>query len=243
MEELALPILVSFSQSAILGCAAENSVPRLVEGEAQMTTNILYEILDLNDEVVYRVRAVDQPPLPPAPTGAVLQVPWVSQLGPGADYASGDCGPACTTMWLHYYGLTNLTVNDCSSRTGLAPGYRYTMPAHLMNIMRAYGYETVWRDGLGISELIDEIESDNPCILLVEYDQLPMALRYDKGYQYGHWILIVGHNSSEMIYHDPYFPSTAGGADIRILDDALLYAWGHNSDSGNRNYQAIRLRG
>lgn len=204
---------------------------------------ILYEIIDpnANDLVVYRVRAVDQPP--PAPAGTVLQVPWVSQLGPGAAYTRGDCGPACTTMWLHYYGLTNLTVDDCSSRTGLARGYRYTMPAHLMNIMRYYGHETYWRDKLDLEDLVDQIKDGEPCILLVEYDQLPIALRYDKSYQYGHWILIVGYNNSEMVYHDPYFPSTAGGANIRILDNALLHAWGHNSDSGNRNYQAIRLRG
>ncbi len=203
-----------------------------------MTT---YTVEDPTGKVVYRIR--EEVLTPPDPT-TVLQVPWVSQLGPGAGYAPGDCGPACCAMWLHYYGLTNLTVDDCSKRINLAPGYRYTMPAHLMNIMRAYGYETIWRDGLALSHLIKEIEDGDPCILLVEYDQLPTAFRYDKGYQYGHWILIVGYDKAGgIIYHDPYFPSTAGGAFIRILDDALLHAWGHNSDSGNRNYQAIRLRG
>ena len=214
-----------------------------------MTTHT-YTISDASGKVLYRVREdppapppapPPPPPPPPAPATTQLLVPWASQLGPSADYAPGDCGPACTTMWLHHLGHTDLTVNDCSQETGLAPGYNYTMPAHLMNIMRHWGYETFWRDGLVLDDIVAEIDRGNPLILLVEYDQLPRTLRYDLSYQYGHWILVVGYTRTHTIYHDPYFPSTALGAFKHIQDTSLMYAWGHNSDSGNRNYQAIRL--
>lgn len=178
--------------------------------------------------------------------GVVLSaVPWLSQMGPTANFAPGDCGPACTAMWLRYYG-ENVTVDQLSKETGLPAGYNYTYPAHLMNIMRAHGHETYWRGHLTRRQLYDEIDTGHPCIVLVEYDHLPADVRYDQRYRYGHWLLVVGYGVDAdlgpvVVYHDPYFLDTTG-AFVTIQADAFSKAWGMNHESGNRDFQAIRLR-
>lgn len=188
-----------------------------------------------------------KPPKPPKPKNeAVLTgVPWLSQLGKDAAFAPGDCGPACTAMWLRYLGH-NFTVDDCSKATGLAAGYRYTMPAHLLNIMRNLaGVETYWRKNLTLEDLAAEADAGAPCIVLVEYDHLPASVRYDPTYKFGHWILVVGYSEIDgqdvMVYHDPYYADSTG-AFVTITDAAFYEAWGTNSESGNSNFQAIRAR-
>lgn len=170
----------------------------------------------------------------------ILGVPWVSQLGPTAAFAGGDCGPACVTMWLHYHKQIYLTVDDVSEQTQLPRGYIYTMPAHLMKALRFYGVSTYWRRNLTLDDLRTEVDAGEPCIILVEYDYLPARARYDMRYVYGHWMLIVGTDSDAFYIHDPYWPSTSGGAFVKLADVELLYAWGNNHESGNSDFQAIR---
>lgn len=184
-------------------------------------------------------------PKPPKSGKVLATVPWLSQLGRDAAFAPGDCGPACAAMWIRYYGSDAPTVDECSQAINLPPGYKYTTPAHIMNIMRHYGFETYWRRLLSLDDLRAEIDRAHPMILLVEYDRLPYELRYDKAYKYGHWILIVGYYEDDedgdvFVYHDPYYLDSAG-AFVTIRADDLFIAWNSNSDSGNSNRQAIRV--
>ena len=210
--------------------------------------------MDLTQEVIQLKRIADQLErladhfVTPGPveSGVVLSaIPWLSQMGPDAVFAPGDCGPATTAMWLRSLGH-QVTVDDCSKMTGLPAGYRYTMPAHLMNILRAYDLEPYWRDKLTRRQLYDEIDAGRPSIALVEYDYLPAEVQYDPRYKFGHWLLVVGYGVDAdlgpvVIYHDPYYLDTAG-AFITIKAAAFSKAWGMNSESGNRNFQAIRAR-
>ena len=194
---------------------------------------------DASGVVKWRIREV----LPVEPDqGKRLQVPWVSQLGPGASFAPGDCGPACVTSWLHFSGHDTLTVDDISKQTGQPSGFRYTGAAQLMKIMRSYDLNTHWTRYLTLSDLYSEINDGHPCIVLVQYNKLPSRVRYDHSYKSGHWILIVGYTEDGIVYHDPYFPSTAGGAFVEIDDDEFDLAWKSTPDSGNSPRQAIRER-
>jgi hypothetical protein len=189
---------------------------------------------------------VCQDPTPEDDARILADTPWVSQLGPGANYAPGDCGPACVAMWAGLYDPPAPLVDDVSKSVSLPPGYRYTMPAHIMNAMRHYGHETYWRRNLELADLTREIDAGHPCILLVEYDWLPIDLRYDINYKNGHWILVNGYEVSgnqvvAVYYHDPYW-SDSTGAFLRIRSVDLVTAWGHNHESNNSDFQAIRIR-
>jgi uncharacterized protein YvpB len=171
------------------------------------------------------------------PVGRRLAVPWVSQLGPGADFAPGDCGPACLAMWLRWLGKGPVTVDQVSAQVNLRRGYRYTKPAHLIRAARAWGVDLYWRYGLSLDDLRAEIDWGQPAIVLAHYPFLP--LRYDMRYSAGHWILVNGYSEDKVVYLDPYF-QTGGEVDATI--DTFMRAWGSNHIDGNSDYQALRIR-
>ena len=171
------------------------------------------------------------------PVNKLLAVPWVSQLGDGANYAPGDCGAACLASWLLYLGHEGVTVDLVSANVGLAPGYRYTMPAHIIRAAMALGENLYWRRGLSLADLRAEIDRGQPVIVLGHYDYLPD--KYDPAYKKGHWFLIIGYSSDSFTYLDPYWPSDDRRA---ISVEAFLKVWSNNHLDGNSDRQALRRR-
>ena len=170
-----------------------------------------------------------------------LPIPWQSQLGASANYAPGDCGPACWASWARYLGHDGVTPDQVSARTGLRPGYNYSMPAHLIRAARHWGHNLYWRRDLSIDDLRAEIDAGQPCIVLVHYGSLPHDVRYDKKYTSGHWLLIIGYDDNNVIYLDPYNTNAEDGT-VTMSWHRFLTAWFTNYLDGNSNRQALRLR-
>jgi hypothetical protein len=173
--------------------------------------------------------------------GVRLPVPWLSQIGRSASFAPGDCGPACLAMWLRFLGHA-VTVDDVSRKSGLDRGFSYTMPAHLIHAARAWGVNLYWRRYLDLEAVKAELNAGRPAIVLINYPSL--RERFDKRYQSGHWLLIVGYTKNQLIYHDPYWPgppATKGNPIFISLDD-FDCAWGRNHLNGNSDRQALRMR-
>lgn len=173
---------------------------------------------------------------PPSPIFLRLLVPWLSQLGPDADYARGDCGPACLAMWLRYQGH-DVIVDDVSPWCRTRP-FSYTRPAHIYWGARHWGVRLYWQRYLYLRDIIAELDAGQPVIVLVNYPAL--LERYDANYTGGHWLLVVGYTDPEIIYHDPYWSTT--GANVRISKADFLRAWGLNVLNGNSVFQALRMR-
>lgn len=144
---------------------------------------------------------------PPAPRPVV--VPWLSQLGPDAAYSNSDCGPACVAMWLRSRNQS-VTVDQISKSTGLPTGYRYTTPGNLITAGHAFGLELARVLGLTVDRLKQEIDAGRPVLCLVHYASL--FKRYDQNFKAGHWVLVIGYTDQSIIYHDPYWPDTAGAS-------------------------------
>jgi hypothetical protein len=203
-------------------------------------------LLKISDDLSGIRECVCKDGKPPKADGVVLDVPWLSQLGPLASFAPGDCGPACCAMWLNFYGRA-VTVDDVSAKTGLPRAYKWTLFVHLIKAMRFWGYETYWDRGLSVFDLVSEIDRGHPCIVLVDYDHLPTY--YDANYAArspnGHWVLFTGYKEDDAIdgiaIHDPYYPDRRGEF-VTMTTEQFLKAWGHNHESGNSDFQAIRLR-
>jgi len=172
------------------------------------------------------------------PPGVRLPVPWMSQLGPGAEFAPGDCGPACLAMWLDFLGF-DVTVDDVSAHSGLDRGFRYTTPAHLIHAARYWNVNLYWRRYLSLADLADALDAGQPCIVLVNYPSLPE--RYDARYQAGHWLLVTGYDTTDVIYHDPYWPSDRGRY-VYATRGEFDRAWANNHLNGNSDRQALRLQ-
>jgi len=168
-----------------------------------------------------------------------LNVPWLSQLGLDANFAPGDCGPACLAMWLRYLGHNDVTVDDVSEASGRPPGYRYTLPAHLYYTARGWGVNLYWARDLSLDHIRAEIDAGQPVIVLGHYGALPKHLRYDPRYKAGHWFLIVGYDDETVTYLDPYW--LENGRKTMTWQE-FYHVWDSNHHDGNSDCQALRLR-
>jgi uncharacterized protein YvpB len=180
----------------------------------------------------------------PVGEGARLDVPWVSQLGPGTNYAPGDCGMAALAMWLRYLGH-DVTVDDVSRATGLSMGFRLSSFQHLQKAARAWGLELAWAARQSLDALRAELATGSPVIALVHYLSLPKPVRYAAQYPYSHWVTVVGYSAGFVVYHDPYFPPEQddGGAFIEIPNEDFLTAWGNNHKAKNFNSDFAMIKG
>ena len=175
------------------------------------------------------------------PAGVTLDVPYLSQLGPDAAFAPGDCGTAVLAMWLNYLG-DEVTVDEVSYASRLDQGFKYTTPAHLIWAARTWSVDLYWQRNLNAGNIFDELDAGQPCIILVNYPSLPVHVRYDYNYQDGHWLLVVGYDSTSFKVHDPYHSTEIGGAFVSLTIAELDKSWALNHLNGNSDRQALRVR-
>ncbi len=170
-------------------------------------------------------------PLTPAPQKErkILNVPYLSQLAPSANFAPGDCGPSDVAMLLSFHGVT-LTVNDVSQATGQPKGFTSLSIFDLSDVAAKFGLTLRREVNFSIAELRQQIDTGKPCIVLVNYPLLPH--RFDPNHTRAHFLVVVGHTNDGLIYHDPFFRDDDGKA-IEIIDADFDRAWSTLPDSQN----------
>lgn len=189
----------------------------------------------LRDNAMAARRAVT----PNAPD-ARLTVPWLSQLGPDAAYAPGDCGAAVVAMLVNFRNKTNVTVDDVSRATNKAPGYRFMSFSDV--VAAALRYKIVLQHGNAVLPIIcADIDDGKPVIVLVNYQSLPLYSRYDIKYNAGHFLLVVGYNERNIIYHDPYWPDEAKGAYKEVSRDDFMRAYTTVAPGNTFSANALRI--
>lgn len=151
----------------------------------------------------------------------ILNVPYLSQLAPSANFAPGDCGSSNVAMVLRFHGAT-LTVNDVSQATGQPEGFTSLGNIDLINVAAKFDLTLRRQPNFSIAELRRQIDTGKPCIVLVNYPLLPH--RFDPNYTRAHYLVVVGHTSDGLIYHDPFFRDDDGEA-IEIVDADFDRAW------------------
>lgn len=167
-----------------------------------------------------------------------LSVPWLSQLGPNANFAPGDCGPACVAMILRALGK-DVTVNDVSRATGQAAGFTSIHVDQLRFAGSRFGAKLVWSNTTSYTRLESELASGHPSIALVEYRLLPR--KHDPNYNLGHYVVVVGIDGDKLEYLDPYWPNEAGGRVVCTKSD-FGKAWGA-AISFRTSWQVLTLQG
>jgi GH24 family phage-related lysozyme (muramidase) len=169
-----------------------------------------------------------------------LRIPYVSQLGPQADYGRGDCGIACVTQLALAAGRT-ITVNALSEMAGLQPGYTWAhIMIHVHTAARKMGIQLEYHSKITADRITREILDNRSVLLLVYYPMLDK--RFDKGYRSGHFITVHGTEGDHFYYDDPYWPSARQGEDIRISKAALIAAAHATGDHFKMPGQALLLR-
>lgn len=152
-----------------------------------------------------------------------LRVPYVSQLGPGAEFGTGDCGLTCVTAIARACGHPEISVDEVCRLTSLRRGF---LGAHITGDVayaaRRLGIALHYAAELTAERIERELANGRPVILLVFYPLLER--RFDPAYRDGHFILVHGASGGRFYYDDPYWPDAARGEDLSMAREALVAA-------------------
>lgn len=164
----------------------------------------------------------------------IIKVNYVSQLGPTASFGKGDCGMAVTCMVLDYHNHF-LTVDDLGRLAGYSKGYTYTNSIDMTSVAQRFGVTLTWKRFSNFEFVDQELAEGKPVVMLVWYPYL--SHRYSSSYTDNHFILVVGKDGDEYIYHDPFWPDNSGrGPNLRIHKTQLARAWKYiKSSYGSQN--------
>ena len=175
--------------------------------------------------------AAPAPSIPPQTggTGAatlapvVLPVPYVSQLGPGADQFASDSGAAAGVMLVRAYTDKTLTPNDFFNQSGQHADSPLSF-TQIANGMNANGVPAELRVPLKLADLALILASGRPAILLVKQAVLQQAGLTAETYSGPHYLVAVGLDVKQVYIHDPLRQDASGkGQAVSWL--TLYQAW------------------
>jgi predicted double-glycine peptidase len=154
----------------------------------------------------------------------LLPVPYVSQLGTGADGHSNDCGAASAIMLLRAYQKSSMTPDEFYSQFNIS-GDPFLSVTQIQSAMNRMGLLTQFRAGLSIPDLFNLIASSKPAIVLIRYKVLFEAGLTEKSFQGPHFAVVVGLDPKYIYLHDPLYTDPLVGEAHAYPIDKFWQAW------------------
>jgi hypothetical protein len=169
----------------------------------------------------------------------ILPVPYVSQIGPGADSYTGDCGAACSTMLLRGYNLVpDMTPDRFMKETGKARN-EFLNFNDILGKLRQYGLVSEYRSDMSALDLFSYMVQQKPMIMLVNYGVLVKAGVTEKtDFKGPHFFLAVGMDNKYVYVHDPYCVGMNGEARAYPYG-VIMEAWKRGAEQGNPNSAGV----
>ena len=140
----------------------------------------------------------------------LLPVPYVSQLGAGAEAHKNDCGAACAIMLLRAYTGTAMTPDEFYTNFNIA-GDPYLSVPTLRNALGNLGVLTGFQVGLTMADLFNTLAIGKPAIVLLRYKTLEDARLTEKHYEGPHFAVAVGMDAKFIYLHDPLYTKPSDG--------------------------------
>lgn len=154
----------------------------------------------------------------------LLPVPYVTQLGAGADLHQNDCGAASAIMLLGAYLNINLTLDDFYAKFGIS-GDPFLSMVQLRNIMSSQGLVTDFRSGLTVQDLFAALAAGKPPIVLLRYKLLVDAGLTEQKFDGPHFSVVVGLDIKYIYIHDPLYGKPEDGNAHAYPLDLFWNAW------------------
>jgi len=154
-----------------------------------------------------------------------LPVPYVTQLGEGADAHKNDCGAACAVMLIQAYTNTVLTPDDFYTNFNIQ-GDPYLSVQTIRDAMGKLGVLTSFKAGLTMADLFNTLATGKPVIALIRYKTLEDAGLTEKHFEGPHFAVAVGMDSKYVYLHDPLYTNPADGDAHPYPLDTFWKAWG-----------------
>jgi peptidase C39-like protein len=154
----------------------------------------------------------------------LLPVPYVSQLGAGAEQHNNDCGAASAVMLMRAYQKSSLTPNGFYGQFNIS-GDPYLSVIQIQNALNTMGVLNEFRAGLTIPDLFNLIASGKPSIVLIRYKTLFEAGLTEKTFQGPHFAVLVGLDPRYIYLHDPLYTDPLVGEAHPYPIDIFWQAW------------------
>ncbi len=153
----------------------------------------------------------------------LLPVPYVSQIGEGADQFSNDSGAAAGAMLVLAYTERVVTPNEFFKQSGQKSDQPLSLK-QIASVLSAEGVAVDQRSGLKLGELALVLSTGRPALLLVQYAVLQHAGLAPETYSGDHYLVAVGMDIKNVYVHDPFrYDASGQGQAVPWL--VLYQAW------------------
>ncbi|HVN53019.1 MAG TPA: C39 family peptidase [Anaerolineaceae bacterium] len=154
---------------------------------------------------------------------SLLPVPYVSQVGEGAEQTNNDTGAAAGAMLVQAYTGKPITPNDFYQQSSQKSDLPLTLQ-QISTVLTSHGVAVDQRSKLKLAELALILATGRPALLLVKYSVLQQAGLAPETYNGAHYLVAVGMDVRDVYVHDPFRYDTSGqGQAIPWL--VLYQAW------------------
>jgi len=154
----------------------------------------------------------------------LLPVPYVSQLGDGAQAHSNDCGAASAVMIIQAYTATSMTPDDFYAKFNIS-GDPYLSVQTVRDAMAKLGVSTSFKAGISMADLFNTLATGKPMIVLIRYKVLEDAGLTEKHFEGPHFAVAVGMDPKYIYLHDPLYTNAADGDAHAYPLDLFWKAW------------------
>jgi predicted double-glycine peptidase len=154
----------------------------------------------------------------------LLSVPYISQLGPGADSRHNDCGAAAVAMVLAAYTGAFITPDEFYDKFNIT-GDPFLTADHVRNALGSKGITTDFKSSLEFKDLFSYLLSDIPIIIPTNYSVLHDAGLTENTFAGPHFSVVVGMDLKNIYVHDPLFTKPEDGDARAYPLDIFLKAW------------------
>lgn len=180
--------------------------------------------------VVYRVENLDTHEVKEYKWGTafrplvLLPVPYVSQIGVGADAHHNDCGATSAVMLLRAYLNVVMTPDQFYTKFAIQWDPYLSVP-QIRDAISSMGLLTDFRANLALQDLFTFLAASKPVIVLLRYKVLEEAGLTEKSFQGPHFAVVVGIDSKNIYIHDPLYTNPLDGEAHAYPLDIFYKAW------------------
>ena len=149
--------------------------------------------------------------IPPDLNASILPVPYISQLGAGADQFINDSGAAAGAMLIQAYTDQTITPAEFYEQTGQIGDAPLSF-AQISSTLSAKGLPVELRSGLKLADLSLILFSGRPVIALVKQTVLNTAGLTPEKFDGPHYLVVAGMDVDQAFIHDPLRKDASGQA-------------------------------